>query len=163
VLIQIDVSALKRSKWHEYAVRFFFGGTITAVAGLIAKHYGPAVGGIFLAFPAIFPASVTLCQQKEVEKKQQKGLAGEQRGISAAACEAAGTVLGSIGLIGFAAICTTLILQSDPWLVFVAAIITWSVVSAACWFVRKRWNRLRESLSGRTRPAQRVPHLRRRL
>jgi hypothetical protein len=160
VLIQVDPSALKNSKWHQYAVRFLFGGLVTAITGLIAKHYGPAVGGIFLAFPAIFPASVTLCQQKEIEKKTKKGLPGEQRGITAAACEAAGTVLGSIGLIAFAAVCTTLILQVKPWLVFFGAIISWSAVSAACWFVRKRWNRLREGTHHVHSPAHRVPHRR---
>jgi hypothetical protein len=36
------------------------GGVVTVVAGLLAKHYGPVFGGLFLAFPAIFPASATL-------------------------------------------------------------------------------------------------------
>ncbi|HUO60007.1 MAG TPA: DUF3147 family protein [Candidatus Acidoferrales bacterium] len=144
VLIQVDVSVLRRSKWHEYAVRFFFGGLITAIAGLIAKHYGPALGGLFLAFPAIFPASVTLCQQKEIEKKKQKNLSGEQIAISAAACEAAGAVLGSIGLAAFAAFCAVFVQYWNPWFVFFTALIVWGMVSAACWFARKRWNRLRE-------------------
>ena len=38
---------------------FFFGGLITAVAGVIAQRFGPIIGGLFLAFPAIFPASAT--------------------------------------------------------------------------------------------------------
>lgn len=143
MLIQIDISALRRTKWQEYAVRFVFGGLITAAAGLIAKLYGPAVGGLFLAFPAIFPASVTLSQQKEIEKKQQKGLSGKQRGISVAAAEAAGTVLGSVGLASFALVCAALVMRWNAWLVLLLALAAWSAVSGACWFVRKRWNRLR--------------------
>jgi hypothetical protein len=125
-------------------VRFFFGGLITAVASLIAKHYGPAAGGLFLAFPAIFPASVTLCQKKEIEKKKEKGVSGEQRGISAAACEAAGSVLGSMGLAAFALVCAALVMHWNAWFVFLLAMIAWSVVSGACWISRKRWNRMRE-------------------
>jgi hypothetical protein len=35
-------------------------GAITAAAGLIAGLYGPTIGGLFLAFPSILPASLTL-------------------------------------------------------------------------------------------------------
>ena len=58
--IQVDLSTLGQTKWHDYAVRFLFGGLITALAGIIAKKFGPGIGGLFLAFPAIFPASATL-------------------------------------------------------------------------------------------------------
>jgi hypothetical protein len=40
----------------QYALRFLFGGIVTAVAGLVAQHFGPVVAGLLLAFPAIFPA-----------------------------------------------------------------------------------------------------------
>jgi len=52
--VHADFSALRRTKWYEYAIRFLFGGIITAITGLIAKKFGPQVGGLFLAFPAIF-------------------------------------------------------------------------------------------------------------
>jgi hypothetical protein len=55
--IKVDLSVLGQTKWYEYAVRFLFGGLITAVAGIIVQKFGPGIGGIFLAFPAIFPAS----------------------------------------------------------------------------------------------------------
>ena len=74
MLIQVDPSALGQTKWHEYAVRFLFGGLITAIAGIIAKKFGPGVGGLFLAFPAIFPASATLIEKHEKEKKESEGL-----------------------------------------------------------------------------------------
>lgn len=50
----------------------FFGGLITAIAGVIAKQFGPAVGGLFLAFPAIFPASATLMEKDESQKKEKR-------------------------------------------------------------------------------------------
>jgi len=58
--ITVNVSTLGQTKWYEYAVRFLFGGLITALAGIIAKKFGPVFGGLFLAFPAIFPARVRL-------------------------------------------------------------------------------------------------------
>ena len=36
--IEFDLSALRRTRWHEYALRFFFGGAVTVAAGLIAKQ-----------------------------------------------------------------------------------------------------------------------------
>ncbi|HWO32650.1 MAG TPA: DUF3147 family protein, partial [Candidatus Acidoferrum sp.] len=58
--VTIDLSTPARTRWHEYAVRFLLGGAITVIAGLLAKRFGPMFGGLFLAFPAIFPASATL-------------------------------------------------------------------------------------------------------
>ncbi len=49
----------------EYILRFVFGGAITVATGLVASHYGPAVGGMFLAFPAILPASLTLVERHD--------------------------------------------------------------------------------------------------
>jgi hypothetical protein len=34
-------------------LRFVLGGLATIVARLIAEHWGPVVGGLFLAFPAM--------------------------------------------------------------------------------------------------------------
>jgi hypothetical protein len=47
-------------------------------------------GGLFLAFPAIFPASATLIEQHERRRKQGTGGHGTLRGRRAAALDAAG-------------------------------------------------------------------------
>jgi Protein of unknown function (DUF3147) len=75
-----DLSALAKTKWYEYAVRFAFGGVVTVFAGLVAKHFSPVVGGLFLAFPAIFPASATLVEKHEEEKKRKAGIIRTSRG-----------------------------------------------------------------------------------
>jgi hypothetical protein len=36
------------------------GGLVTVITGIVAKNWGPVIGGLFLAFPAIFPASATI-------------------------------------------------------------------------------------------------------
>jgi hypothetical protein len=101
MLVKIKLSALAEGHWSEYAIRFTLGGAVTVLAGLIATEWGPAVGGLFLAFPAIFPASATLVEKHERERKAKAGLQGARRGKEAAALEAAGAVLGSVGLLTF--------------------------------------------------------------
>jgi hypothetical protein len=73
MIIKIDPSGLKETTRHEYAQRFVAGGMITVLAGVIARRWGLGIGGLFLAFPAIFPASTTLIQKHERQRKQRKG------------------------------------------------------------------------------------------
>jgi hypothetical protein len=79
MVIRVDASAIQRTRWYELGARSALGGLITLGAGLIAKAYGPAIGGLFLAFPAIFPASTTLLAKDEREKKERKGPPGAAR------------------------------------------------------------------------------------
>jgi uncharacterized protein DUF3147 len=67
MIVRAKVSALKQGHWYEYLVRFGLGGLATVVAGLVADTWGPAAGGLFLAFPAIFCASATLIEKHERE------------------------------------------------------------------------------------------------
>jgi len=140
MLIEIDRSSIRQMKWHEFALRFFLGGGITVVAGLLARKFGPEVGGLFLAFPAIFPAAATLAQKHETQKNQEKGVEQRKRGIDAAGAEAAGAALGSIGLMAFAMVVWTLFDRSYGWITLPVALIVWAVVSSGAWFVRERTN-----------------------
>lgn len=136
--VKIDPSALKKTRWYEFAVRFLFGGLITAGTGIIAKEFGPGVGGLFLAFPAIFPAGATLIEKHEKQKKERAGLRGAGRGRKAAAIDAAGASIGSIGLFVFALVVHRYLVSHRPWLVLMGATVIWLVVSLALWQVRKR-------------------------
>src|SRR3979409_1033383 len=103
MIVRVKRSALKQSRWYEYVLRFVIGGLATAMAGAIAAFFGPEAGGLFLAFRAIFGASATLIEKHERERKQKLGLSGDRRGKEAAALDAAGAGLGSIGLAAFGA------------------------------------------------------------
>ena len=135
--IQVDVSTLGQTKWHDYAVRFLFGGLITALAGIIAKKFGPGIGGFFLAFPAIFPASATLIEKHEKEKKESLGLKGAARGRSAASIDAAGSSMGSIGLFVFAFVVWQFMSGDRTWIVLGGATVLWLGISVAVWQIRK--------------------------
>jgi hypothetical protein len=140
--IKVDASGLKETKWHEYAVRFVAGGVTTVGAGLIARKWGPGIGGLFLAFPAIFPASATLIEKHERQRKQKKGLHGEERGADAAAIDALGAAMGSVGLVAFAGIGWWLIPGYAAPLALGGATVAWLLVSFSIWIIRQRRRRL---------------------
>jgi len=131
-------SALRRTHWGEYAVRFALGGAVTVVTGLLAHGFGPVVGGLFLAFPAIFPASATLIEKHETNKKRQAGLDGVARGRKAAALDAAGSVLGAAALIVFAFVAWKALPNHAAPIALGAAALLWFVVATCLWWLRKR-------------------------
>ena len=136
--IQLDISVLRETRWYQIAVRFLFGGLVTAATGIIARKYGPSIGGLFLAFPAIFPASATLIERHEKEKKEREGLHGAVRARKAVGVDAAGAAIGSIGLFVFALLIARFLSNSRPSLLIVASILCWMLVSGIICYVRKR-------------------------
>lgn len=110
---------LRRVAAWEYALRFAAGGAITAITGLIAKRWGPAVGGLFLAFPAILPASLTLVQQHD----------GRRRALD----EARGSRVGAIALAGFAGTATLTASRWPPVVFLPVATAIWLVISVLVW------------------------------
>lgn len=140
--IKIDLATLKETRWYEPAIRFVLGGAITVVAGLVAGKFGAAVGGLFLAFPAIFPASATLVEKHEAEKKQEQGMHGEERGRDAAALDAAGAAMGSVGLMLFALLVWQLLPEHSTGLVLTVALALWFASSFAVWLVREHRHKI---------------------
>ncbi len=138
VKIKVDTSGLKNSKWYEFVVRFAFGGAVTAFAGLVAHRFGPAIGGLFLAFPAIVPATATLIRKREKEKKERAGLEGAERGREAAAIDIAGAAMGGFGLAAFSVICWLGLPKKPTALALVGATVTWLIVAVSVWAIRKR-------------------------
>jgi hypothetical protein len=86
-----------------------------------------------LAFPAIFPASATLVEKHEKQKKKRAGLQGTVRGREAAALDAAGAALGCIGLAGFALVVWQLLVPYETSLVLGVAALLWLGVSGLLW------------------------------
>ena len=123
--VSFDLSALSRPKWHEYAVRFGFGGAVTVLAGLLAEHYGPAIGGLFLAFPAIFASSATLVEKHERQKKRSAGIRHTIRGSRAAGLDAAGATMGSIGLACFGFVVWNILPDENAAVALAIASVVW--------------------------------------
>jgi hypothetical protein len=135
--IGFDFSSLQRTRWRDYGLRFVFGGIVTASTGLIAKRYGPGVAGVFLAFPAIFPAGATLIEKHEKEKKRKVGLNGTQRGRAAASIDAAGAAMGTLGLIAFAMLVWRFLPSHSSLTILPGAGVAWLSISVLAWWIRK--------------------------
>ena len=135
--VRIKPSALKETLWHEYLIRFVLGGLVTAGTGAIASLFGPATGGLFLAFPAIFCASATLIEKHERKRKERVGVRGSRRGKEAAALDAAGAALGSFGLLAFGA-AVWLFAHDLSWWALLVALAAWCAVSVLLWSIRRR-------------------------
>jgi hypothetical protein len=134
----IDLASVKQAHWPQFAVRFVLGGAVTLGTGLVANHWGPVIGGLFLSFPTIFPASATLIERSETAKKRRAGIDCRRRGRKAAALDAAGAVFGGCGLVCFGCVaCLALPRYSTP-LALVLSGIVWLVVSVALWWLRRR-------------------------
>jgi hypothetical protein len=138
MLVRFKPAALKETQAHEYLVRFGLGGVTTVAAGLVADHGGPALGGLMLAFPAIFCASATLIEKHERAKKQSKGLQGARRGKEAAALDAAGAAWGSIAMAAFA-VAVYLLAARSPFICLVVASLVWLAVAVALFFGRRKF------------------------
>lgn len=88
----VKPAEIARQKPSAYLVRFAFGAAISLGAALIGMKFGPVVGGVFLGFPAILPASLTLIEKKE----------GRQQ----AAIDSEGAVMGAVAMVVFAVVVT---------------------------------------------------------
>jgi hypothetical protein len=77
--------------------------------------------GLFLAFPAILPASLTLVASQD----------GRQSAVE----EARGAILGAVGLGGFAASVWLLADKVAPGLALTVAAAVWFVISCTLWWM----------------------------
>jgi hypothetical protein len=135
--VEVNFASLRETKVHEYVVRFAFGGICTVFAGFMAKRYGPAVGGLFLAFPAIFPASATMIESHEKRRKAELGMNGTLRGRMAASIDASGAALGCVGLAGFAMVLWIGLPAHNSLTIVVLATVTWAILAYTLWAFRK--------------------------
>jgi len=134
----VDTAGLAQARWWEWAVRFLFGGVVTACTGVVAHRWGAGVGGLFLAFPAILPASLTLVRRHD----------GRRQVVD----DARGARSGSLGLAAFALVAWRTATAWPPALVLAAATAAWGVTSVAAWAC-VRWLRSRPAIRAARRRA----------
>jgi uncharacterized membrane protein (GlpM family) len=128
--IQVEPSRLHATSLQEYGVRFAFGGLATVAVGIVATAFGPSVAGLFLAFPAILIASLTLV--------------GSHDGAAAAGADALGAAAGAIGLVTFGAIVWKLSPHLSGVLTIALASVVWLIVSVTIWMVFDVYRRHRK-------------------
>jgi len=111
------------------------GGAVTVATGLVAKAFGPVVGGLFLALPAILPAGIALLTRLQ-NRKAGPGARGD-RARRAVVIEATGASAGALGLMAFALVGWARFGPWPPWLTLIAATAAWAAVAAVAWVIRK--------------------------
>ncbi|TMM41414.1 MAG: DUF3147 family protein [Actinobacteria bacterium] len=121
--VQVRPAELKETELRDWLIRFGFGAGVSALAGVVSALAGPLVGGLFLAFPAILLASLTLVAQEE--------------GVRQARNEARGATFGTLGLLAFAVVLAVLVGRAPVWLALVAAVAAWTVVAVGTYLVAR--------------------------
>jgi len=118
--VGFDWSKLLQAGPAEIGIRFAFGAGIALVAAVVGAVFGPKAGGLFLAFPAVLPATLTLIEKRE--------------GTTKAWADASGGVLGALGLAAFA-LTAVLLLRWNPFAALLLALVAWAVVTGGLYFL----------------------------
>jgi len=122
--VTIDLSRLRRVRLRELALRFAFGAGVAVLAGIVSLRFGVLAGGLFLAFPAVLPASLTLIEEKEGRVK--------------ALADARGGQLGAVGMIAFALTAAALLPHVPAALALPAALAAWTAVAIGLYALLRR-------------------------
>src|SRR5207302_456651 len=102
------------------AITVVASGPSSATNQLTGMVAGPVAGGLFLAFPAILPATLTLLEKKE--------------GLAQAVSDMRGAAVGSLGMVAFA-VTGLLLMTSQPALALIAALIAWILAALASYLL----------------------------
>lgn len=114
--VGLQVGKIRELRARDLLVRFAFGATTSAVSGGIGIVFSPVAGGVFLAFPAILAASLTLIAEEDDRKEARE--------------DARGAALGALGLAAFAAVGVALFTDIAWPLALAAAFGTWVAVAS---------------------------------
>jgi Protein of unknown function (DUF3147) len=120
LLPKVEPGAIAKHGPMDYVSRFLFGAGISLAAGLIGMKFGPVVGGVFLGFPAILPASLTLIEKKD----------GKQQ----AAIDSEGAVLGAMALVVYAVVVVVTVSKLGVVASLVVALLAWLAVAVGLYF-----------------------------
>lgn len=113
--LRVQPAKVREVGVRDVVLRFAFGAGTSAVAGIVAVTVGPLAGGVFLAFPAVLLASLTLVAAEE--------------GRAMARDEARGATAGGVGLLAFALVGQALFGRSTPVAVLALSTAAWAVAA----------------------------------
>ena len=110
-----DPGKLKDVRARDLAYRFAAGAVTSVAAALVTLAFGPRVGGVFLAFPAILAASLTLIEEDENASEARE--------------DARGAVLGGCALAAFAAVAAVALISLPGSAALALAALAWLMVA----------------------------------
>jgi hypothetical protein len=100
-------------RFRELGYRFIAGAATSIAAGVITLAFGSRVGGVFLAFPAILAASLTLIAKEDDPAEAREDVRG--------------AVIGGLALALFAAVAALTLGNLSAPLALLLAIVGWFV------------------------------------
>jgi hypothetical protein len=130
----VAFARLREMRPRDLMIRFAFGFVVSVIAGVVTLAVGDRAGGLFLAFPAILPASLTLIAEKE--------------GDSQAEVDAGGALLGAFALVAFAVVSWQALGRVPLVPAELAAAAAWLAVSVGAYFAIRRAMRRRSRNDG---------------
>ncbi|MBV9310077.1 MAG: DUF3147 family protein [Solirubrobacterales bacterium] len=114
----LDFSPIRKTPPRELLIRFVAGAGTSIGAGLITLAFGSRVGGIFLAFPAILAASLTLIASRQGPSDAREDARGAHVGGAAMIVYAVVVALA----IGHLASAVVLVIATLAWLLFAVSV-----------------------------------------
>jgi hypothetical protein len=127
--VHVGFARLREMRPRDLMIRFGFGFAVSVIAGGVTLAVGDRAGGLFLAFPAILPASLTLIAEKE--------------GDSQAEVDAGGALVGAFALVAFAVVSWQALGRVPLVPAEAAATAAWLAVSVGAYFAIRRAMRRR--------------------
>lgn len=124
--VEAEPHRLRSVRGSELLMRAAFGAAISVVAGLVGLAFNPLVAGMFLAFPAILPATITLIEKKE--------------GAGKARADVQGATLGALALGVFAVVAGAGLHRLNAAAALFAALGAWCVTVLALYTA---WQKIR--------------------
>ncbi|MBV9100448.1 MAG: nicotinamide-nucleotide amidohydrolase family protein [Candidatus Dormibacteraeota bacterium] len=118
----VEVAKARSARRSAYLIRFGFGAAVSVLAAVLGLAGGHRFGGLFLAFPAILPAALTLLEKKE--------------GLAQAVSDVRGAVIGAVGMLAFAVVAAQLMRSATP-VALPAALGAWVITSAAVYVLMR--------------------------
>jgi hypothetical protein len=107
----LQLRQVREVRFRELGIRFIAGALTSVAAGGVTLAFGSRVGGIFLAFPAILAASLTLIEEEEDSAEARE--------------DARGAVVGGFALALFAAIAALTLGKLSPAIALLLATAGW--------------------------------------
>ena len=145
----IQLGKLRRVRPHDLAIRFILGALTSLLAGLIALIAGGRAGGLFLAFPAILLAGLTLVEKNDGPQQARRDAHGAiigaialaslsvtllTNGTSKAHQATLGMLAGAAAMIGYCLLVSILLERLKAVRASLTALLGWLAVATPIYF-----------------------------
>lgn len=118
---RLELKRILEVRPRDLGIRFLGGAVTSVVSGVLTTAVSPRVGGIFLAFPAILGASLTLIAEQEDSAEARE--------------DARGAVMGGCAMAVFAAVAALTFTHLPGGVVLAIAAAAWAATAFAGYFV----------------------------